>query len=174
MQSNLSEFKEWNLENILELVEYNPYVGSLSYRKNSKVISPDPEGFCVLSAKGFKPASKKFKMDKLIWLIISSKSLEKDERILHKNLDKNDNRLVNLSIVTREEYLEIYNANRNLDGGIRYVQHPNDQYCFRVYWFEGSSEKSKVVQDVVTAKRLEQKLRFKYMKILTKYCLFED
>lgn len=162
------------LEKLKEILIYDPVQGQLKFKKNSKVCVPDMEGFVTIYSSDFKPASKKYKLDKLIWYFIHGTQLGKDERILHRNLDKNDNSLTNLALVSRIEYLEITNAYRNLEGGIRFVQHPMDQYCFRVYWYEGSSERSKVVQDVVTAKRLELKLRFKYMKIITKYCLFDE
>ena len=166
--------KSSELKRLHDLLLYDPVKGTLTSIRNSRVLVPDEDGIVTVYDPDAKVKTKKYKLDKLVYYFIHGVWIDKNLRILHKNLDKTDNTLQNLQAVTREEYLQVQNAYKNLDGGIRYVQHPSDQYCFKVYWYEGSAEKSKVVQDVVTAKKLEFALRFHYMKILTKYCIFDE
>ena len=119
------------------------------------------------------PKSVKYKLDKLAYFLWTQKFPSDKGRILHRNLDENDNRAINLIEVSRSVYNKINEAVRNLDYGIRLVNHPTDQLSYILLWFEGGVERSRVVQDIVVAKRLKTRLQLRFSKFLTKYCIFE-
>lgn len=120
------------------------------------------------------PKSVKYKLDKLAYYLHTGEFPSDKYKVLHKNLDETDNRAINLSLVTRGVYNKIKEAVRNLDYGVRITNHPTDQLAHVLYWYEGGTERLKVVGDIVVAKRLKTKLQLKYSKFLTKYCIFDN
>lgn len=119
------------------------------------------------------PKSVKYKLDKLAYFLWTGIFPSENSKILHKNLDDNDNRASNLVEVSRGTYNKIKEAEKNLDYGIRIGNHPTDQLSHILYWYENGAERFKVVGDIVVAKRLKTKLQLKYSKFLTKYCIFD-
>ena len=65
----------------------------------------------------------------------------------------------NIVIVSKGVYRSVKEAWKNLDGGIRLVPHPKDQFSYVLYWFENGKERFKVIYDVVMARRQQIKLQ---------------
>lgn len=120
-----------------------------------------------------QPKSVKYKLDKLAFYFLTGEFPSENQKVLHKNLDTTDNRAINLAVVSRGVFNKINEAVRNLDSGIRLVSHPTDQLSYILLWYEGGVERSRVVQDIVVAKRLKTRLQLRFSKFLTKYCIFE-
>lgn len=154
------------------LLDYNPSTGVITTRRK-RVLTADHDGLVVIF-DGSTKRSIKMKLDRIAYALAYGEHPKDTSRILHKNLDQNDNRLVNLVQVSRELFIKIKEAHRNLTTGIRVVPHSQDQFSYVVYWYEKGAEKSKVIQDIGLARRFQVKLQLKYSKILTKYCLFEE
>ena len=162
-----------DIDRLNELLKYDPLTGNIFVRKSERILVADENGQVSVYDSKNKPALRRFLLDKLAFALALNKWPRKDQRILHKNLNKNDNRLCNIVPVSRAIFNKINEANKNLETGIRMQTHPVDQYKYMVYWYENSGEKVKVVNDVVNAKTLVLQLKLKYSKILTKYCCFE-
>lgn len=163
-----------NLERLKELLDYDALSGKITIRKNKRVLAPDHDNIVVIFDRMAKPKAKKYKLEKIAFALAYGYFPREDQRVLHKNLDISDNRLKNLSLVSRSVFKQIKEAQKNLDGGIKIVPHPTDQFCYVLHWFEGGTEKTKIINDIVVARRQQLKLQLKYSKILTKYCLFEN
>jgi len=159
------------LERIKEFLVYDPVTGEIKNLRG-RSISPDEDGYVLITDPKDKK-KKKFRFAYLCWAMGNGRFPEASEKIIHRNLNKQDTSLCNLYLVSNEEYKKYKNAHKNLTGGIRLSLHPSDTYCYRVHWFEGTTEKTQVVYDIVVAKRLETKLRLRFSKILTKYCYSE-
>ncbi len=162
------------LERLKELLDYCPSSGKVTIKKNKRVLAPDNDGLVVIFDRQANPRSKKYKLDRLAFFLAFNIFPREDQRVLHKNLDVQDNRLQNLTLVSRSIFRQIKEADRNLSGGIRILPHSTDQFAYVLYWFEGGVERSKIIQDIVVAKRYLIKLQLKYSKILTRYCLFDN
>ena len=158
-----------NLERINSLLRYEPPTGALFLRKTGRRLFEDDDGY-VLVYDGSTGKRHKFRMSRLCWILGHQKIPDPTDKIIHRNLNQNDFSLVNLYLVSNSEYKIYKNAVKNLSGGIRLSVHPEDMYCYKVHWFEGSTQKTQTVQDVVIAKKLELKLKLRFTKILAKYC----
>lgn len=93
--------------------------------------------------------------------------------VLHKNLNEDDYRYCNLRLISKKVYNIIKEAHRNLSGALKLQPHSKDVFSYVLTWKENSKDKVLVVQDVVIAKRLYNKLQLKYAKILNKFCIFD-
>lgn len=161
------------LTRLRELLRYDPLTGEVQVAKSSRLLTPDHDGLVAIFDSEAKPKLKKYKLDKLAFALGYGYFPDKSRVILHKNLNSADNRICNLADVSRAENLAVNAARKNLDGGIRYVQHPRDQYCYILYWYEGIHEKSKKYSDVVSVKKAYLQLQLESSKTLTKYCVFD-
>lgn len=160
-------------ERLRELLDYDPRSGIIKSKKSQRVLRADEDGLVIIRDPVDKK-SYKLKLDKIAYTLAFGVQPKEDKRILHKNLDQQDNRLKNLSMVSRAVFLQIKEAHKNLTGGIRLIAHPTDQFSYVLSWFEQGIEKFKIVQDLVPARELQLKLQLRYSKILTKYCVFDE
>lgn len=161
-------------ERLRELLMYDPLSGSISVRKSNRVLTPDDLGqVVVFDSKAKRHKSQRYMLDRLAAFFAFGKFPSSEQKVLHKNLDPCDNRLCNIAVVSKNVYRSVKEAWKNLDGGIRLVPHPIDQFSYVLYWFENGKERFKIIQDVVLARRQQIKLQLKYSKILTKYCIFD-
>ena len=161
------------MQRLNELLTYNPKTGEVRVRRNNRLLIPDHDGLVYVFDSQGTPKSVKYKLDKLAYFLWTQKFPSDKGRILHRNLDENDNRAINLIEVSRSVYNKIKEASKNLDYGIRIVNHPTDQMSHILYWYEGGQERLRVVEDIVVAKRLKTRLQLKYSKFLSKYCIFD-
>ena len=160
-------------ERLRELLDYDPASGRILNKKTKRLLQPDHDGLVIIFDSAAK-RSIKMKLDRIAYALAFGSLPKEDKRVLHKNLNTEDNRLCNLSLTSRLLFLQIKEAHRNLTGGIRMVAHATDQFCYIVHWFEDGSEKTRIFQDVVPARAELLKLQLRYSKILTKYCVFDD
>lgn len=139
--------------------------------KGDKQLNPDVNGFVSI----LLPSSKrmKLKLDKLCYFLGTGIMPGKDHKILHKNLDEEDCSLRNLVLVHSSDFRRVKEAVKNLEGGIKLQQHPVDKLAHKVTWYEGGIQRSKVIHDIVPARRFETRLKLKFSKILTSYCIFD-
>ena len=158
-------------DRLRELLEYDPNTGAIR-TKRKRVLQADHDGLVVIF-DGSTKRSYKMKLDRIAYVLAFGVNPKEQNRILHKNLDTSDNRIQNLDQVSREVFLKIKEAHRNLTTGIRVVLHPTDQFSYNVFWYEKNVEKCKLIQDIGLARSFQVKLQLKYSKILTKYCVFD-
>lgn len=162
-----------DLERLKDILEYDPLSGSVSIRKSRRTLLPDYDGLVVIFDRQAKSKSKKYKLERIAYYLAFGVFPGDDQRVLHKNLDQEDNSLKNLSLVSRSQYYKIREAYKNLQGSIRLLPHPTDQFDYLVYWMEDGKEKNRVFRDIIAAKKFQLSLQLKFSKILTKYCLFD-
>lgn len=135
---------------------------------------PDHDGLVYVFDSQGTPKSVKYKLDKLAYFLWTGSFPGENSKILHRNLDETDNKALNILEVSRSTYNKIKEAQKNLDHGIKISNHPTDQLSHVLTWYENGVEKSRVIQDIVVAKRLKTKLLLEYSKFLTKYCIFDN
>lgn len=162
-----------SLERLKELLEYNPSTGKVSISKSKRVLTADADGIVVVFDNCSIPKIRKYKLERIAFFFAFGIFPRDDQKVLHKNLDSDDNRRQNLTLVSRAVFRHIKEAHKNLTGGIHLVPHPVDQYSYILKWYENGIEKNKVIPDIVVARRQQLRLQLKYSKILTKYCLFD-
>lgn len=155
-------------EKLQELLDYDPLSGRVVIKSSGKLLFPAEDGYCLLTLPDGK--KKKIKLNKICYSLLHNKTLLKTCKVIHRDLDTSNFRANNLILLTAPQYKELKEALKNLQGGIRLQVHPTDVYSYKLFWYEDAKEKTKVVQDIVVAKRLEQRLLLKSSKILTKYC----
>ena len=160
-------------ERLRALLDYDPVSGVILNKKTKRKLQADHDGLVIIY-DSIERKSIKMKLDKIAYALAFGVLPKDEKRILHRNLRQEDNKLKNLVLVSREVFLLIKEAHKNLTTGIRLVQHATDQFSYVVHWFENGIEKTKILQDTVPARTLHLQLQLKYSKILTKYCVFDE
>jgi hypothetical protein len=160
------------IEDLQKLISFNKS-GVFSIKKNNQIhrrIFPDEDGYLR-----FYQAGKKYKLkaNKIAWELSYNEEIPQDKVVIHKNLDFDDYRLQNLMLVTRVIHNAIKEAQRNLSGALRLVPHATDAFSYILMWRQDGKDKTRVVQDIVVARKLYAKLQLKYAKILSKWCVFD-
>lgn len=173
---NLSSNNTSTQPDYFKHIEYDFCTGTFFLlRVSSSLVSkrqifPNEDGYLLFYRQGTK---FKIKANKVALELGTSKVLDVNKVVLHKNLDVNDYRLQNLCAVTRTVYKKVKEAHRNLNGALKLVPHPTDAFSYVVQWKEDNKQMQQVVQDVVVAKRLFTKLQLRFAKLLSKYCVFD-
>lgn len=153
---------------ISSILEYNPLTGMIFNKSTGNFLSLLEDGWvCFKSPITLKQT--KMKMNKLCFSLGYSEDVEKNQKVIHKNLDETDFRLNNLACLDPDDYKIYKEALKNLQGGVKLTPHPKDVGAYRLSWFSGGIKKTKLVEDIVVAKRLETRLKLKYSKILSRY-----
>ena len=156
-------------ERLRELIEYDKENGVLILKKTGRKVFPEENGTIII----FDQKSYRFKYEKLCMALLNGKFVQPNERVLFKNMLKDDFRANNLRLVTKEEYLLVKEAYRNLTSGIRYDHHPKDKLLYVVQHYENKYKKLQTIADLGLVKQVIRELRIKYSKIITKYCIFD-
>lgn len=154
-----------------DLIDYDMFEGSFFILKSNiryRKIFPNEDGYLLFYKDGKKI---KLKANKVAIELVQNIIVQKDKVVLHKNLDENDYRYSNLRLISKRTYSMIKEAHKNLNGYLRLQPHSKDVFSYVLIWKENSKDKILVVQDVVVAKRMFNRLQLKYAKILTKYCV---
>lgn len=160
-----------NEEQLKNLIYYHPLCGEFYLIKDNKPyrqIFPDEEGYLIFYRKGKK---YKIKANRTAIELGNNIIVQKDKVVLHKNLDSQDYKLQNLRLVTRKVHNSIKEAQRNLGGYLKIQPHHQDVFSYTVQWREDGKDRILVVQDIVMARRLYNKLQLKYAKIISKWCV---
>lgn len=161
-----------NLQQLKELLSYNPLTGKLEQLSNKKQPKTDEYGFITI----YDPRTKvkyKLKANKAAWMLGNSKTIRSDQRILHKNLDQNDLTLKNIVLISRSAYLDVVDAIKNLEGSLRLVAHTSDMFNYFLYYRVKGKETREICYDIVQAKKKYLKMQLKFAKVVSKYCIVE-
>ena len=160
------------VEKLKELLKYSPETGE--FTKNSgKPLVPDFSNLLHIYDPETRKVTK-MKADLVAWILFSGGLLLPDYKILHKNMQDSDNRINNLTCVSTVEYKQIKEAYLNLTEDIQLFMHPKDKFSYIVQYRENGVIKKKVIKDNEVAKKFVLKLKLKYSKILTRYCIFDE
>lgn len=154
-----------------KLLDYDKETGKVRTKRRRELL-PDHDGLVVVFDNSSKK-SYKLKLDKIAYALGYGVLPRKDQKILHKNLNSEDNRLRNLCVVSSKTYLQIKEAQKNLSVGIKLDLHPEDQFSYIVSWYEQGVHKQKTLHDIIQARKEQLRLQLKFSKILTKYCVFD-
>lgn len=166
--------KQEDLDEILMHYTYNPKDGKVRVNKSSRILTVSEDSGSVSIYLPVSKKVKKINLTKLCWCIFHAKTdLPAGTKLLHKNLNTNNNRMLNLALVPAEDFLAIKNAVDNLVSSLKMQQHPYDQYSYVVKYKEAGILKTEVVEDVVSAKKRFAELQLKYAKLAGKYCNLE-
>ena len=155
-----------------EMLDYSKTTGRIKNKVTKRFLCVQEDGYCIVVFENGK--SKKVKYNKLCYMLGNQVDILDGHKMLHKNLNLTDFRLSNLIQITNQEYKELREALKNIQGGITVLPHAADVFTYKVSWYSGGIKKSRVLQDIVVAKRLEIRLKLKYSKIISKFCLFDE
>lgn len=151
------------------VVSYDPATGIVRMKRNNRPVYADYEGMVSIWISSQKKLLK-IRLDKLCYYLAYTKLPNKFERLLHKNLDENDNSLKNLAVVPRDKFLEIKEAILNLESLLKIIPHKYDQYMYVVQYKQGKKFDKILCNDIIAAQEEERKLRLMFIKLITKYC----
>lgn len=155
------------------VVVYDPVTGAVKMKRNNRPVYPDYDGMVSIWISSQKKLVK-IKLDKLCYYLAYARLPSSTERLLHRNLDEEDNSLKNLVIVPKDKYFEIKEAILNLGSLLKIVPHKYDQYMYVVQYKQGKKFEKVVCNDIIAAQEEERKLRLMFIKLITKYCNTEQ
>lgn len=158
---------------LLKLVDstliYEPDTGLLRIKKTNRPLYADYTGMVSVHIVATQTILK-MKLDKLCYFMHHRRLPTRSERLLHRNLDKEDNSLKNLVVVPRDKYLELQEAILNLNSLLKITPHKYDQYMFTVQYRKANKQERINCNDIISAQEQERKLRLMFIKLVTKYC----
>ncbi|ASJ79272.1 HNH endonuclease [Curvibacter phage P26059A] len=172
------------LKDLLKFLQYNPLTGEFSVITSgnptnctnlvgnplsavtSRKILPDEDNKIQTTIQGTRLS---IKADRLAWFISTGKQPARFQVVFHKNLDWNDNRLNNLVLLQKNEYMQLQEAMKNISGALKLVPHPNDMFSYMLFYKHNGRMLREIVQDISIARRKFNKLQLKYVKIISKY-----
>lgn len=103
------------------------------------------------------------------WIILNNSEVPHGYVLYCKNLDESDLSAGNIALVDRPTWKTIREALHNLNTSLKMKPHSSAQGHYLVTWKEDGMIRRKVLQDVISAKRLHRKLLISFTKILGKY-----
>jgi hypothetical protein len=160
------------LQRLNELLVYKPLTGEIFTKEPYRKLSPDPEELITIWDRVTQKRTK-FKVGRLCWILGNNKKLRKNQKVLFRNLNSEDTRLVNLLVVTPAVFSKIQEAAKNLRGGLKILPHASDMYDFVVWHYNNRIYRKETFHDIITAQQRLHVLQLKAAKVLTKYCIFE-
>jgi hypothetical protein len=163
------ESKGMSVQRLRELYSYDKLTGYVFNIKLNRRVMPAHDGFVMLHEPLTKHAQK-YKLTKLCYTLETGIECSKTDRVIQKDLNPDNYTFANLRRLTRDEYTRYKMALKNVTGGICLKAHPVDMYNYKLFWYEDGKYKSRIVGDIVSAKREETKARLKYSKILMEFC----
>lgn len=160
------------LKDLLQFIHYDACAGELYClgrtdppRPERKLV-PNEDNKITSTIHG---NSLKIKADRLCWFIAHGKQPTRNQVIFHKNLDQLDNRINNLVLIPKREYLRLVEAMKNISGALRLIPHASDAFSYVLYYKMQGRLQKEVVQDVTVARRKFNKLQLKFVKLISKY-----
>ena len=154
-----------------ELLEYEASTGEVRRKSSGRVLSPDFAGFVSIYDPAVKKTTK-MKLKNAIWLWMGY-DIFPAQVVFQKNMQEEDYSLKNICIVSKSTYVKVKEAYKNINESIRLTQHPIDMFSNVLHWYQDGAGRSKVIGDIIVAKREMLKLKLYYSKILTTYCVFD-
>jgi len=163
-----------NNQILSENIRYDHLTGYLYYKKNNKRLVPNEDGYIFYSQAKPTKLLIKAKASKVCCMLAFGKPIRQDQKVLHRNLNEEDCRLCNLSVVSRKVYLLVNEARLNLESRLKLVPHEEDQHTYWLIHRNEGADKKEMIHDIVVAQRRLLKMQLKYAKILSKYCVFDE
>lgn len=160
------------LKDLLKFIYYDACRGELYCLGNTEPprperrLSPNEDNRILTTIHG---AKLKIKADRLIWFIAYGKQPQRNQVVFHKNLDELDNRLNNLVLLPKREYLRLVEAMKNISGDLKLSLHPTDAFSYVLHYKLNGRVQKEVVQDVTVARRKFNKLQLRFVKLISKY-----
>jgi hypothetical protein len=158
---------------ISKYLQYDPVLGDVYFIKEAKParkLVPDETNRILTTVAKQK---LKIKADRLIWYLVYKHQPTRNQIIFHKNLDPKDNRILNLSLITKTEYLRIIEAMKNISGTLKLLPHPTDAFCYVLQYKLHGRLRKEVVSDITIAKRKFVRLQLKFVKLIGKFTYSE-
>ena len=155
---------------LLDLLSYDKDSGRVSIKKSDRTLLADDTGAVTIYDPSVK-MKRKVKLDTLAWMLLHKQELPNSYRILHKNLDLEDNSAKNLLAILRQEYSKVIEAINNLDGYLKVTLHPSDNYKYVMSYRQDGVERKETYDDIDRARQAEQHMKVYFVKLINRYAI---
>lgn len=159
------------LNKILEHIECNHSTGELFVLKNNKryrKIVPNEDNIAIVSINKTKI---KMKYDRLVWCVVYKTNLSTNEVVFHKDLDDENCKVNNLSLIDKSLHFKILEAMKNINGALRLIPHPTDVFCYVLEYKQSGRLRKEVISDITVARKKLLRMQLRYIKFVSKYVL---
>ena len=155
---------------LLELLSYDKESGRVTVKKSDRVLTADDTGAVTIYDPSVK-MKRKIKLDVLAWMLFHKQELPNSYKILHKNLDLEDNSAKNLLAILRQEYSKVSEAINNLDGYLKVTLHPSDNYKYVMQYRQDGVERKETYDDIDRARQAENYMKVYFVKLINRYAI---
>lgn len=164
----MQDSKTVSVQRLREILQYDPATGDISIRKSTRKLIPDEYGL-VTVYDGISKTKRKIKLDKLAWMLLHGAELEKDRRILHKNLNDSDNSAKNLVALDKKDCFMVYEALNNLETYLKVQLHPTDQYKYVVSYRHFCVDRRETFDSIEAARERQEEIKKKLVLFVNKF-----
>lgn len=165
----IRQTEEISAARLQEMFSYDKEQGIIRVVKSSRKVLPHPETGSVSVYDGTTKLRRNILYKNLAYTLGSGEYLPEDKKVLALDLDENNINYSNLKIVDRAVYGNIQIALRNISGGLRIAQHPQDRHAYVVYWLEQKTERCLIFYDIAAAENQKQKKLLEFVKLVNNY-----
>ena len=155
---------------LLDLLSYDNNTGRISVKKSDRTLVADEAGTVTI----YDPSAKikrKIKLDVLAWVMFHKQELPNSYRIMHKNLDLEDNSAKNPLAILRQEYSKVTEAINNLEHYMKVQLHPNDQYKYVLSYRIDGTDRKETYDDIDRARQAQKDLEVYFVKLINRYAI---
>ena len=162
--------KPINIQEILEIVAYDPETEGFYYKKTGKVLTVDEYGCCTIYNPNTKER-RKVKADKLSWMLYNQRELPEDYKIFHRNLISSNYSPDNLWAIQKDAFKKVTECLDNLDRYLKIQLHERDMHKWVVHYRKDSIDRRETFEDVDKARERFYEIRFELIKEINKFCI---
>lgn len=144
--------------------QYNPHTGDIKKKDSGKYFHlPELSG-----SKGTPLYGKKIKRNLLCWILAGNPAPCANQTILHRNLDEEDCRMVNMQLISKEAKRKLNRLLKNARKHIKLRESATDAFDVKIEWldFDTGAKHRKTFNDHTAAKRAMRSLLRELLKEL--------
>lgn len=135
-----------------------------------RVLSDD-DGFVVVYLADAKKTKRR--PLRLAWEIINNTTVPQDHEVYAKNLNSNDYSGFNLQLIHKNEFKQLKDAIKNLEGALKLKPTENKPHGVTLMYILGGRKQKEYFEDIVTAKKAKNKILVYCTKLVSKYTITE-
>lgn len=151
-------------------VYYEPETGYVYRRSNNRRLVPD-ENNAVVVYISHNRNKFRLKLDRLCYFLAFGIYPDSKKRVLHKNLNNEDNSLRNIQAVPSVVYNKIVEAKLNLEHQLKIIPHLVYPLITGVRYKKDNQLKTRWCDDYGVAQILFKEKQLEYSKFLAKYTI---
>jgi hypothetical protein len=161
----------FTVETICKLVKYDALTGHMhTNNKTARRLlgNPNEQDQVVIWCNESKKR-KKCKLKTLAWICAHKQLVPEGYKVFCIDLDEDNVSLDNIRLVPKALYKGIELSIRNLQGALKYEQHPKDVHAFVLKWLSDRRVHREIFYDLASVQARKRELELQFTKFVSKH-----